>query len=112
MAYYNALKVFEKDSEERKTLEAVADTLNQKVKNLTYTVEDVYFDYGQDWRYTTIIAHRTDLEKDDVIASWQALNPSEQERILFMGEEERQAVITALADKHNSRYANAERKQA
>ena len=112
MPYYNALKTFEKTSPEYKTLTDAADALNQQVKNVRYTVEDTYFDFGQNWMYTTIIAHRLDRDADDVTAGWQALTPRDQERILFMGDNERQAVIAALADKHNSRYANTGRELA
>lgn len=42
-----------------------------------YTVEDVYFDLGQQWMWTTIIAHHLSARE------WQALSPRDHERILL-----------------------------
>lgn len=44
-------------------------------------VEDVYYDYGQGWIWTTIVAYRTN--SDTSITSWQLLNPARHEKIVF-----------------------------
>ena len=57
-------------------LEAAAKILEATSKNYTmYSVKDVYFDYGQDWRWTTIIA-------DTGSHTYQAINPRDWERII------------------------------
>lgn len=40
-----------------------------------YNVEDVYFDFGQDWMWTTIVAYKKDG------TSWQALCPRDHDLI-------------------------------
>ena len=42
----------------------------------TYRVEETYFDYGQDWKWTTIVAHSPKY------GSYQALTPRRFEDIL------------------------------
>ena len=42
-----------------------------------YKVEDTWFDYGQRWPWTTIIAYHKNGQ------SWQAINPAQHELILF-----------------------------
>ena len=49
-----------------------AHDMNERIQ-----VEDVYFDYGQNWKYTTLITHNYD-ESD----SWQSLCPRDYETIL------------------------------
>lgn len=43
-------------------------------QNTAYIVQDTYLDYGQGWRWTTVIAY-----KDD--GQWQAITPKEWENI-------------------------------
>lgn len=43
----------------------------------TYTVEDIYFDWGLKWKYSAIVANRSDGR------SWQAVCPRDYERILL-----------------------------
>ena len=74
----NAIKIFEKGTPERERLEQGAKMLTIASPNGTvYTVEDIYFDFGQNWMWTTIIANTS---KGD---SYQALSPREQEDLLF-----------------------------
>ena len=48
-------RVIEKGTEEYKRLEAIAAMLEAVSPNeAKYVVEDVYFDYGQNWMWTTI----------------------------------------------------------
>lgn len=48
-------RTFEKGTQEYKRLVAVAKTLEALSPNgATYEVEEVYFDFGQDWMWTTI----------------------------------------------------------
>ena len=56
---------------------ASEEMTKNSTKGTTFTVNDCYFDLGQNWMWTTIIAHRPDGQ------SWQALNPRDYEKILF-----------------------------
>ena len=60
-----------------KKLETVANMLASfSANNVAYEVSDTYFDYGQDWMWTTIIAFGKD-------GSWQVLSPKEWEEIIL-----------------------------
>ncbi len=73
-----AIKTFEKTSAEYARLTKCAEILTIASEHGTvYKVEDCYFDYGQDWLYTTIIAYCADGSE------YQALSPREQEDLLF-----------------------------
>lgn len=48
-------------------------------KGITYTVEDTWFDYGQKWMWTTIIAY----DQSSSFGSYQALCPRDYENILL-----------------------------
>lgn len=76
-----AIDTFSSFSPEYAKLSAICILLNSMSPNkINYRVEDTYFDYGQDWRWTTIIAHRNNGD------SWQAIYPAMQERILLAGD--------------------------
>ena len=62
---------------ERIALETLALVLSAISPNRTrYLVEDVYFDFGQDWIWSTICAHKPSGE------SWQILNPRDYAEII------------------------------
>lgn len=55
------IKRFSSSSNEYKALEAVAAILNSTCTNgYTFIVDDVYFDLGQNWMWTTIVAEKND----------------------------------------------------
>ena len=69
-------RTFEKGTQEYKRLVAVAKTLEALSPNgATYEVEDVYFDFGQEWMWTTICRKN--------YKPCQVLNPREWEDIIF-----------------------------
>lgn len=71
------IRTYEKGSEEYGRLEKAAEILTIiSPKRRRYTVGDCYFDYGQNWMWTTI------LYEDDMWGTAQALNPRDYERIL------------------------------
>jgi hypothetical protein len=75
----SALRVFKPESEEYNRLQNFADELNNDARfQANYTVEDLYFDYGQNWMWTTIIAHK----ENERGGGWQALTPKNQERVV------------------------------
>lgn len=74
----NTIKVYPHDSNEFRALETVASELTKRsAAGFTYDVEDVYFDFGQDWMWTTIVVHTPSNE------SWQTLCPRDHERIIY-----------------------------
>ena len=72
----NTIKIFPRDSKEHKLLELAAALLTVKSPNqYRYYVGETYFDYGQDWKWTTILC-------EDGSHGYQALSPKAQELIL------------------------------
>lgn len=64
-------------SKEYRKLVVFADMLTAlSASNTIYHVEDTYLDYGQGWKWTTIIANRPDG------SSWQALSPREWSEVV------------------------------
>lgn len=80
----NTINIFPKGTIERAKLQNFADHMNSMPgnSNIQYEVGETYFDFGQGWKWTTIIAHDRTREKDSVLGSWQALTPKDQENIL------------------------------
>ena len=69
MTHYRVLK---EDEQAYKNLEAVCGILNAMCKTDTlYKVGVTYLDYGQDWKWTTILNNK----------GVQVLNPADWERI-------------------------------
>ena len=70
----NTIKVFEKGSKEYKKLELAAAMLELLSDNDTkYVVDETYFDFGQNWKWTTISIPERNV---------QVLYPPEQEQIV------------------------------
>lgn len=71
------IEVYSKGSDMDKKLNRVASFLTaMSPKGYRYYVDDIYFDYGQNWMYTTVIA-------DDGDGGYQALNPRQQGKVFF-----------------------------
>lgn len=71
------LDTFYQGDEMYKKLERVASFLTaMSPRGFRYYVGETYLDYGQDWKWTTILA-------DNGEDGYQALNPRQQERIFF-----------------------------
>ena len=49
-----------------------------------YFVQDTYFDFGQDWKYTTIIKENLNT-KSPILRTSQALCPNDQKTLLNGG---------------------------
>lgn len=72
------IKVFPAGSEEYQKLAAVAEALTKKSpKGYRYEVGETYFDYGQDWSWTTILC------EGGIFGGYQALCPRDQEEIIL-----------------------------
>lgn len=66
------------NTKEYRNLKIAADILEyESPSNSMYYVEDTYFDYGQDWVWTTIV--RLDGRWGGV----QAVTPAEWEKLIF-----------------------------
>ena len=88
------ITVYPYGTEERENLQRVADILTITSPNkITYHVENVYFDFGQDWTWTTITAYRRNGD------SWQILNPKKHAAIIAGGDP-----LQAVLDLRNGPY--------
>lgn len=88
------IKVFDPDYTK---LCAVAKVLEAfSPNNNTYLVEDVYFDYGQDWEWTTICRNG--------YTSCQILSPRQWENILMS--ESPEELFKCIEDIRNDKYFN------
>lgn len=77
----SCIKIYKSDTEEYDKLRRAAAILTGLSPNgWRYAVEETYFDFGQDWKWTTIICH---CEKIMFSDSYQALSPASQEEIIF-----------------------------
>ena len=73
----DTIRQFEPDTEEYGRLRIASQEMTKaSTKGTIFSVGDCYFDFGQRWMWTTIIAHRPDGEH------WQVLSPADHERIL------------------------------
>ena len=72
------IKVFGADAPERDKLNRVAHILTGlSPRGYHYRVGETYFDFGQDWKWTTILCDGGSF------GGYQALNPREQEDIIL-----------------------------
>lgn len=92
-----AIRKFEPNSAERMNLELAAAMLTDMSPNrYRYYVGETYFDFGQNWMWTTVLCNN-----GGAFGSYQALSPAEQERIIFGDVDDiHEAVKAVLADKY------------
>lgn len=90
------IEVFEPNSDEFAALQAFANRLNAHGGPVKHVVEIVYWDYGQRWKWTTLIAHGTrsavplnSSYSRSLHTSWQALSPRNQEIVIYGSEQEK-----------------------
>ena len=78
------LTIYAPDSFEYKTFQRCIQELssfcNQNNINLYFTIETLYFDAGQGWMYTTIIANEPN--NNSVTGRYHLLNPRDYEFII------------------------------
>jgi hypothetical protein len=68
------IKIFEHDAPERDKLNRLAHILTGlSPRGYRYYVGETYFDFGQDWKWTTVLCDGGNY------GGYQALNPREQE---------------------------------
>lgn len=91
---YDYIQVFKKDEPEYKKLEAAAELLTKKSpRGYTYYVGETYFDFGQNWIWTTILC------KGGQWGSYQALSPRTQGLII-----ESEDLESAVAEILNGKF--------
>ena len=73
----NEIQIFPRDAKEYRLLTAAAELMTAfSPTGVLYYVGQTYFDFGQGWKWTTIIAERKNGD------SWQALYPALQNKIV------------------------------
>jgi len=79
------IKIYDKNTIEHKKLELLKHAIDVLIFmfDLTITVEikDVYFDIGQDWKWTTLIVHNTKEKSHNF--DYQLLSPKQLENIIW-----------------------------
>lgn len=75
-------KVLQPESEEFQRLMKIALRLNEELRNqpLSILVKETYFDFGQDWKWTTLILK--DLEETAPFREVQLINPRQWKDII------------------------------
>lgn len=76
------ISTFQQGTEEYKRLEDAADELSNLL-DLTIKVEDTYFDAGQDWSWTTLIAYDDKGKYYNKGSHWQLIYPPQQRELLY-----------------------------
>lgn len=93
------IRIYGADEQEYKNLARVAHIMTARSLNGTrFEVGVTYFDFGQDWRWTTILAYRRDN------GSFQALTPAEQEKIVTAKVDDLDTVAQELMEKCEKEY--------
>lgn len=97
----STIRKFSADSEEFKALSAFADELNKRSiesrSSVRYRVDDCYFDFGQNWWWTTVLA--TNGENGSITGTWQCLSPAQHEKIIRGNSDEVLEQVLASSDK-------------
>lgn len=90
----SVIKVFSPDSIEYNRLAAAAAMMTAfSGGGIFYYVGKTYFDFGQDWKWTTILAEKKDSPL--MSKSWQAIYPAMQEKIIFTNTPEDLAAVVS-----------------
>ena len=98
----NDITTYKMGSDEHKRLNLFARYLREISaekydKRYDFHVLDIYFDVGQDWMYTAVVAFDRE-EQNGVRASWQALNPRQHKEILSADVTKLDEVFKNVAD--------------
>lgn len=94
----SAIKLYQNGSNEYKKLELAAAMLTYLSPNgYRYYVGETYFDYGQDWMWTTVLC-----DDHSKWGGYQALCPREQEEIVLANgiDDIKFVALHVLADKY------------
>lgn len=88
-------KTLQTESEEFQNLMKMALRLNEELKNqpLSVLVEETYFNFGQGWKWTTLILR--DLEETPPFREVQLINPRQWEDII-LGKDIFQEILNSI----------------
>lgn len=89
----SVIRVYRQDEREYRKLQTLADMLNAYTDTARYKLETTYFDYGQNWLYTSLNA-----DAGDLWGSYQALNPRLYEMVVLGDLDDLLYVYRVLAD--------------
>ena len=93
----DAIKVFGEQSKQHMRLTAAATLMNAEMEpndHGQFEVKDIYFDYGQGWKWTTIV-----FNGGDQWSSYQALNPKQQGMIVYGDLEDFTKTVWAVVER-------------
>lgn len=88
------ISVFDKGSEEYEHLQIAALMMTNRSPNgWFYHVGETYFDYGQDWKWTTILCD------GNKFGTYQALSPRQHEEIIMANKiDEMASIVEGIFD--------------
>lgn len=86
----SSLRIFEKGTKEYERLEAASKMVNAFTE-INTKVETIYFDFGQDWKFTT------------VVGNYQILTPAIQEMVVSGNLKQFQEAVKEVIEKINIR---------
>ena len=93
------IRIYREDEQEYQNLAYVARIMTACSSNGTrFEVGITYFDFGQNWKWTTILAFTQNKR------SFQALTPDEQKKIVLANVEDLATVTQELMDKCQKEY--------
>lgn len=94
------IAVYPDGTPKRARLERVAQLLNGKTGTDNFRVAETYFDYGQDWSWTTVLC-ATDSSFTD---EYQYLYPAAQEKLLYCAEDVLEAKVDEILEEHKRKF--------
>lgn len=77
------IRIYNKEEKQYSKLKILASIIEYVVRNVydanvTIEVEETYFDFGQDWKWTTLIAYRGNVSNND---TYQMLSPKHMDML-------------------------------
>lgn len=83
METFTQPKIIEKFTKEFDNLEKAVAILSKKVQTINFEIKTIYFDYGLNWMWTTIVAYQKGSN-----SSWQYLVPRDWVSIVTANNDE------------------------
>lgn len=94
----DGISIFNRDSKERKRLEAAANFIQAETGKMC-KVEDTLFDVGQNWAYTTVL-----MESGmTTFPFFQALEPKQQKMIVYGSSAEWMEAVQEIISKQTKK---------
>ena len=77
-----AIRLLERTSREYANLQLACDMFRMQNPELGFAISDGYYDFGQDWKWTSIEAVRTDPDDREKFSTFWVLCPRAHEQIV------------------------------